>query len=301
MLTYLLLIITKQNKNKQEGQRLQKYLLQMFGQKANSHKIQGPNKRQQRVLSSSELSETWEKETALAVERHTAQGKHTHQLHGEWSWRCKLKTPNSFLPPLPASVLAGIRHKKSNWCHLPRRALLWFTAQDKNKSEKQADSSAIWGQEREITLNCCLEQRRFDLPVTASSTPDCCPVTSQIPNWFWAFLWAASGQSDRSQYKHTLTKTDVKNKAASVLSSFAESRARQLSATEHTLWTRRSASGPPAPQEPRFSLPHTSGNGELPGCKPQQLKCLPFPQATMGMRDKVLKVRLWSFPCRNSK
>lgn len=80
----------------------------------NPHKIQEHDKRQDRVLSNSKLTETDLKETAFAGEGNTIQGKHTHQLHGEWSWHCKLTTPNSFLHPLPTSVLAGIRHKKCN-------------------------------------------------------------------------------------------------------------------------------------------------------------------------------------------
>lgn len=292
MLTYLLLIITKQNKKKTGRAETAKiFAANVWSEMLIPVKFRDLTKGSKEcspALSSQKL----ERRRQHWLRKGTAQGKHTHQLHGEWSWRCKLKTPNSFLPPLPASVLAGIRHKKSNWCHLPRRALLWFTAQDKNKSEKQADSSAIWGQEREFMLNCCLEQRRFDLPVTASSTPDCCPVTSQIPNWLWAFLWAASGQSDRSQYKHTLTKTDVKNKAASVLRLLC----REQSKPTPSDWARF------VKPTQRLGTSCTSGAEVLPPSHLWKQRVPPlFPWATTGMRDKVLKVRLWSFPCRNSK
>lgn len=99
---------------KQESQDSRNICCKCLVRNANPHKIQEHNKRQERVLSNSKLTETDLKETAFAVEGNTIQGKHRHQLHGEWSWHCKLTTPNSFLHPLPTSVLAGIRHKKSN-------------------------------------------------------------------------------------------------------------------------------------------------------------------------------------------
>lgn len=106
MLTYLLLIITKQNKKKtRKGRDCKNICCKCLIRNANSCKIQGPNKRQQRVLSSSELSETWEKETALAAERHS-----TRKTHASAPWRMELalQTEDSkFFSPSSSRICFG--------------------------------------------------------------------------------------------------------------------------------------------------------------------------------------------------